>query len=362
MLNRHELQELQSVRAYPCLTITLPTHRTAPDNRQDPIRVKNLVSEAASRLQNEISRRDLAPLLQRLDALTAEIDYRYTLDGLVLAVNQDMARQYVLPFPLVERVVVDETFFTRDLVRALNRTRRYWVLSLSEQPTRLYSATREHLEEIVNADFPMNHTGPGGEAPLPAGLGINSSSHRDERLRQFFRAVDNALRPLRLEDPLPLAIVGIDRHQAAFREVSRQGDDIIASVQGSYDSATAHDLGRLVWPSVSDGFTVRRRQVLDDLATAVGAHRSVSTLGEVWRHTAMGRGDLLLVEDGYHEPARLTADGQLELDIEDATAPDVLDDAVDEVITMALQKGGRVAFVEDGELSLHRRIALILRY
>src|SRR5262245_34885049 len=36
-MNLHDLHELQDVHTYPCLTITLPTHRTRPDNRQDPI-------------------------------------------------------------------------------------------------------------------------------------------------------------------------------------------------------------------------------------------------------------------------------------------------------------------------------------
>src|SRR5215471_12849582 len=176
-MTRHDLRELQDVRTYPCLTITLPTHRTRPDNKQDPIRVKNLVTEGTNRLLGEFSKRDVAPLLDRLNALVAAIDYEYTLDGLVLAVNRDMARDYVLPFTLNERVVVDETFFTRDLVHALNRARRYWVLSLSEQSTRLYAATRENLEEVTTGGFPMRHIGPAGDAPLPRGLGVNTSAY-----------------------------------------------------------------------------------------------------------------------------------------------------------------------------------------
>jgi hypothetical protein len=35
---------------------------------------------------------------------------------------------------------------------------------------------------------------------------------------------------------------------------------------------------------------------------------------------------------------------------------------VDEVITMVLARGGQVVFVEDGELALHDRIAMILRF
>jgi hypothetical protein len=360
-MTRHDLDELQTVRNYPCLTITLPTHRTFPDNTQDPIRVKNLVSDAEKRLLQEFSKREIAPLVERLDELAEHIDYKYALDGLVIAVNKDMARQFVLPFSLGERVVVDDTFFTRDLVNAFNRMRRYWVLSLSEQSTRLFLATREDLDEITTGGFPMRQAGPGADAPLPGGIGVNPSSYRDDRRRQFFRAVDRALGAVMAEDPLPLAIAGIDRHQVFFHEVS-SGRDVIATVFGNYDHLTPHDLGRLVWQPVREAFTARRHEVLDALGAAVGQNRSASTLEEVWWQAKVGRGDVLIVEDSYHQPARVNEMGKLDLRVEDATAPDVLDDAVDEVVTTVLSKGGRIVFVDDGELANHGRIALILRY
>ena len=361
-MNRKDLRELQEAHTYPCLTITLPTHRTRPDNKQDPIRVKNLVSEATDRLLGQFSKRELAPLLERLTALVEGIDYQYTLDGLVLAVNRDMAREYSLPFALSERVVVDDTFFTRDLVHALNRMRRYWVLALSEQPTRLFIAVRDQLDEITTGGFPMLHTGPGGEAPLPGGRGVNRSRYRDEHHRQFFRAVDRAFRPFMADDPLPLAIAGVDRHQAFFRQVSSHAPQIISALPGNYDHLTAHDLGRLIWPGVSEGFSARRREVLHELDAATGQHRTASTLSEVWYQVRVGRGEVLVVEDGYHQPARVDELGMLNLNVDDLKAPDVLDDAVDEVITAVLDKGGKVVFVENGELAVHERIALILRY
>jgi hypothetical protein len=360
-MNRHDLHELQDVHAYPCLTITLPTHRTRPDNRRDAIRVKNLVTQGTSRLLGEFSKRQVAPLIDRLNALVAAIDYDYTLDGLVLAVNRDMAREYVLPFTLDERVVVDDTFFTRDLVHALNRARRYWVLSLSEQSTRLFAATREDLEEITTGGFPMRHGGPGGDTALPGGIGVNTSAYRDDRHRQFFRDVDKALRPFMTEDPLPLALAGVDRYLAFFREVSA-ADEIIATLPGNVDRLSAHDLGRRIWPYASDGFIARRREVLRHLEAAMGRHLAASTLGEVWQLAGLGRGKVLVVEQGYHRPARVNQWGQLDLNIDDPTASDVIDDAVDEVITMVLARGGQVVFVDDGELALHDRIALILRF
>jgi len=360
-MNRHDLRELQDIHSYPCLTITLPTHRTRPDKGQDPIRVKNLVTEGTNRLLGEFSKRDLAPLLDRLDTLAAAIDYDNTLDGLVLAVNRDMGREYVLPFTLNERVVVDDTFFTRDLVHALNRTRRYWVLSLSEQSTRLFAATREDLEEITTGGFPMRHSGPGGDTALPGGQGVNTSAYRDDRHRQFFRDVDKAYRAFASDDPLPLALAGVDRYLAFFREVSG-GDEIIATLRGNVDDLTPHDLGRRIWPQVREGFTARRREALHELEAAMGQRRAASGLTDVWPLAGLGRGKVLVVEEGYHQPGRLNESGQLNLNVDDPTAPDVMDDAVDEVITTVLAKGGRVVFVEDGELAFHNRIALILRF
>ena len=46
VLSRSELKSLQGHREYPSVSILAPTHRTAPLNRQDPIKVKNLVSRA----------------------------------------------------------------------------------------------------------------------------------------------------------------------------------------------------------------------------------------------------------------------------------------------------------------------------
>lgn len=361
-MNKHDIDLLQKISGYPALSITLPTHRTSPENRQDPIRVGNLVAEARERLLTEFSKREIEPLLDRLEKLVDTIDYRYALDGLALFVNRDFARAFFLPFSLKERVAVDETFYTRDLIYAMNRTPRYWVLVLSEQPSRLFEGSHETLIEVKEDVFPLTHTGPGGESPLPGGFGIKKSQYRDERHRQFFRQVDAALRPFLLDDPLPLIVVGVDRYLAFFKEVSEHKDAISATLEGSHDSTPEHELGELVWPVVKQALAKERQKYLDELDQAIGERKYASAIGEVWRMAQAGRGRLLLVEEDFHYPARVDESGLHIEPAEDAEAPDVLDDAVDEVITTVLEKGGKVVFLENGQLDAHSRIALILRY
>lgn len=361
-MNRHDIHLLQQIRGYPCVTITSPTHRTAPENKQDPLRVKNLVRQAADRLLEEFSKREMEPLLVRLENLALNLNYRHLLDGLVLCANRDLARAFPVPFVLKERVVVDETFFTRDLVHALNRTARYWTLVLSEKPTRLLEGVRESLTEIQDGGFPMTHEGPGGALPLPGGYGVRKSAHRDERHRQFFRQVDEALKPFLADDPLPLAVVGVDRFLSFFTEVTSHKGAILTTLTGSHDKTSVHQLGTLVWPLVQANLDEQRRQVLSDLAQAVAKQKSVSSVGEVWRLAHEGRGHLLVVEEDFHYPARVDETGRHIAPAEDITAPDVIDDAVDEIIETVLRGQGQVVFVANGQLEAHQRIALILRF
>jgi hypothetical protein len=208
----------------------------------------------------------------------------------------------------------------------------------------------------------MTHTGPGGESALPGGFGIQKSAYRDEYHRKFFRQVDAAFAAFAADDPLPLAVVGVDRHLAFFQEVTNHRDAIVTTLTGSHDKTPAHELGKLVWPLVKANLAEKRQNALSQLDIAVSEQKYVSTVGEVWRLAQDGRGRLLLVEEDFHAPARVDDTGRHLQLVEDATEPGVIDDAVDEIIEMVLSKQGQVVFVENGQLAQHQRIALILRY
>jgi len=99
-----------------------------------------------------------------------------------------------------------------------------------------------------------------------------------------------------------------------------------------------------------------------ELNQALGEQRVVSSIGEVWRLANEGRGRLLLVEEDFHYPAQVDETGMHLRPDGDASAPNVIDDAVDALIETVLRKQGRVVFLEKDQLAVHQRIALILRY
>jgi len=336
-VNYHEIRQLQAVHGYPALSILLPTYRTVPENRNDPIRVKNLVAEAQKRILQEFNAREIAPLLKRLDEAVAHIDYPHLLNGLAIFVNNDVSYTYHLPFSPVARVIVDETFATRDLIRAMHYVERYWVLVLSEKPTRLFEGAGDTLSEIQGRGFPMTFEGPGGATRLPGGTGIEASTYSDVKHQQFFKAVDETYKSIATEDPLPLIVVGADRVLAFFQGVSAHTASILVTVKGNYDKALPSELARIVWPLIQDKLSERSHTVPAELERAENTRTCVSTIGEVWRMARDGRGDTVVVEKSFAYPATVDETGRMISPADDATAPGVDDDAVDTIVDTNLR-------------------------
>lgn len=124
MLTRSDLQALQSHRDYPSISILAPTHRSAPRNKQDPIKVKNLVKKAVERLHGEFKKREVADIVQSLQELVKNVDWQHTLDGLALFAGRGRSASVNLPFRVKPRALIDEIFATRDIVYTLNRADR----------------------------------------------------------------------------------------------------------------------------------------------------------------------------------------------------------------------------------------------
>lgn len=117
-----------------------------------------------------------------------------------------------------------------------------------------------------------------------------------------------------------------------------------------------------VWPLVQNHLRSQRQDALEALGGADGSQLHVAGIGPAWRAGQEGRGAVLLVAEDFHYPARLDASGLLLSSVGDPTAPDVIDDAADELIEIVLAKGGQVVFVDNGALEAHQRIAMILRF
>ncbi|MEV0848311.1 hypothetical protein AB0J21_20950 [Streptomyces sp. NPDC049954] len=363
-LNPDILAALRAPRPYPAVSLLLPTHRAAPENAQDGIRLRNVVGEAKRRLAHDpaVDKETLQAIEARIDTAVASVDLSQVTEGTLLLVSTQDYEVWQLPTTPEERVVVSDTYLTRDLVSSWLHERPYWVLVLSEECSRLWHGAGESLSEVTGFGFPAEPELPDQRDALPgANFGTMPSPYREERLRQYLRDVDDKLmEPLRTGKG-PVHLVGLANALNTFAERSRNAERIGARVErGGADKAPAHTLLEILGPARAEYTASQQRAALERLSEAIGARRFAAGTDEIWQNVQEGRVQLLLVEDSFQVSAVPEATHLVPSSSPDD--PDVEDDVVDTLVESALGTGAEVVFVPDDALSGHGRIAAVLRY
>ncbi|WP_103935513.1 baeRF3 domain-containing protein [Thermomonospora echinospora] len=339
------LSELRKPRAFPAVSVMTSTHRHAPADRQDPARLRALLTRVRRRLEADarVSPGTAREVVHGLQRAVAQVDLGHAGDGLVLFAAPDGEHHaFLLDQPVEERVVIDHTFATRDLVAAHTRSTRYWLLVLSDV-TRLWDGRADELTEVAAAGFPLG---------LPAG-----AADRATRLGPEAAA---ALGVVNGRDPRPVIVAGVTRDQARFERAARGSIVLAGRIDGDHAQTSAGDLAELARSVLGAYEDLREVSVLSELEAARGLRRYAAGLAEVARLAEEGRGAHLVVERGYYAaagPARSRPDR-----VDGSPHAGVVGDAVDGVIETVLAYGGEVTFVSDGFLVDHDRIALVVRY
>lgn len=361
------LQELRAAKPYPALSLTMPTHRRAPDNAQDAVRLRNLVAAAGSRLDADpqVDRETRAAVKQQLDRAVAEIDPRRALDSLVVLATADEYQIWQLPRTAPERVVLSDTYLTRNLVAAKAQARPFWALTVSADHAALFSGTTDGAHEERIGGFPL--TAP-HEPPNPQReerIGDTPSTFSDEDTRQFLRTVDEKLRGVLATDPRPLYLVGLAPALAMLDEVGESTSAAAGRVtKGAPADTTPAGLLTELRPALEARQKRFAAEIEGKLDEARGRRAFAGGLDEVWAAVREARAGLVAVEEHYQQTVRAAQEHLEPVSADDLDPADekVREDIVDELVEAALDSGADVVFVADDSLKEHGRIAAALRY
>jgi hypothetical protein len=358
MITRRTVEELARVHAAPAVSIFVSRDGNGSRNGKPANRLRALVDVARRRVVEAWGTNGTATLLDRLERVGAEVDWRYATDTVAIYATCDEDHVVLLDAPVDDRVVVEETFATRELLRAAQRSTRFRALVLSDRRARLFEGWGSRLDEVVDGVFPIDVEAPMHTAAPHRDLPVHQ--HAEGAHRFVYRAVDRALNERTVRAPLPIVLVAPERDLAYFDEVTAHRRLIVARVSGNYTHANADEIGTLVAPHIAGAVAARHDATVGAIERAAGQHRVALDLNAIWAAAMSGRGQLLVVEDGYQVPA-CVVDGVLgppgTCDERNAVA-----DAVDEIIEAVLLQGGDAVIVEPGRLGQYAPIALAMRY
>ena len=361
-LSPSTLSELRRPRAYPAVSVLTPTHRREPENAQDPVRLRNVVAEAKKQLESDpaVTRDRRSEVVRQLDQALQEVDLAHAEDGLVIFAAPGEHQVWSLARTVPERVVLSDTFLTRNLVSAHAAERPFWVLSVSSDRVTLWSGGSDRVTEDRAGGFPMTRRPVNFDAERQERIGDMPSTFRDEDTRHFLREADAAMGMVLREQPRPLYVTGEQAALSAMDEVGSVTKEAVHVPHGGL----AHGTPDAVWQAVRPKVAAEARRSTEAVARELESARSrkafAAGVDEVWQSAREGRVRLLAVEENYRVTVRDVLGGHL-IPAESGDL-DSREDIVDEIVEQCLETGADVRFVPDGMLGDAHGIAGILRY
>jgi hypothetical protein len=369
-------------REPPCLSLYQPTHRHYPDNRQDPIRFKNLVKQLEESLREGSPDDEIRALLEPLAALGEDREHwRHAADGLAVLRSRDLFRVYKLQRPVAELAVVADSFHVKPLLRIVQSADRYQVLGLSRKEMKLFEGNRDALDEIepgegvprtITEALGDQLTEPhqtvasyggvgGGQLPMHHGHG-GKQAEVDVDAERFFRAVDRAVlerhsRP----SGLPLILAALPEHHALFHQVSHNPFLVPESIDANPDAlASVDELRQRAWRLMEPRYLARLAALVEEFGSARSEGRGDDEPSTVAAAVVGGRVATLLVEAGRELPGRIDpASGAIEQG--GLARPDV-DDVLDDLAALTMDRGGNVVIVPSERMPTRTGVAAIYRY
>lgn len=381
LLHLDHVRELVAHRNGPCVSLFLPTHRTAPENEQDPIRLKNVLARAEEDLVGMGVR---APEARHLLGPAAQLQglggfWQHQADGLALFLAPGMFRYHRLPLELPELAVAGDRFHVKPLLPLLTSDGRFYVLAVSRNEVRLLEGTRQRVEEVELEDVPgslaealryddlekehlLHIAGRGGRSAPAVFHGHGAGDEVDKvLLERFLRQVDEGLWEILRDERAPLVLAGVDYLLPMFRRVTRYGHVLEEGVEGNPEELRPEDLHERAWPLVERVFARERQDALAAfLARAGRGEGATDDLREVVLAAHDGRVASLFVAVGDQRWG--TFDGERrEVVLHERREPGD-EDLLDRAAVLTLQASGAVYALPPEEVPGRTGVAAVLRY
>ncbi|HNQ60484.1 MAG TPA: hypothetical protein PK028_07885 [Bacteroidales bacterium] len=350
------LDKIKNTHADVCVTIIMNTHQTRPAIQQDMLTLKNLTREAEERILSLCDPKTAESILHQLKNTINSIDFSRNDKSLILFVCHEFGQYLTLPVSVKNRVVIDKTFATRDVYRAMHETAAYYVLALSRKKARLIKAINNQGEELKIQPFPLYNEGFNEQKAK-----LSPDEIQESLIEEFFNNVDKALWEVIRNSDLPVVIASEIRNYNIFLKLSRHKKKIIGRVPLLHEDAKTHQIVAEAWQLVKKNLEDQTRKQLSRLEKAINNQNLLTDYTEVWNAIQQGRGRTLFVKKGFHQPAVLLNGHVALVEKVMKDAPSVIEDIIDEMIEKMIEQQGEVVFIDGDDLDRFNGIALIVK-
>jgi hypothetical protein len=371
----------------PSISFFLPTHRAGQDTQQDPIRFKNLLREAESRLlAGGMNPREVSVLLQPAQALLEDgFFWQHQRDGLAVFIAPDDFHFYRVPFTLEELLIIAGSYYVKPVLPLFTNNGHYYILAISQDEIRLFEGTRysvgqidlpegtpENLDEALQFDEPEKQLQfRSGTAQSGASGGIQSGAFHGHgpggeeqkvRIERYLNLVDAALKPIFRDERAPIVLAGVDYLLPIYRKVSEYANIMPEGITGSPENLRPVELQEQAWPIVEAYFRQEMDSVIGQYHQLTASEKYTDNIREIVSAAFSGRVDKLLLNVDAQAWGKFDPEtGKLTYQQESQSLEADLA-LLDFAAMQTLQKDGKVYTLTQAEMPTDSPIAAVLRY
>jgi hypothetical protein len=363
LLKKDELDKLQRMQGPVMISIIMPMSKRFADIDGNASHLKNMIRETEQQLRDNYDPVRVEGLMQKVKSLEGGIDFENVSEGIVLLVSDELQRVVPLPFTPKEKIVIGNTFQTRDLLLACCKYPTYVLLSLSAGYVRLFRGTKDVLAEIKTVFFPARYEGVSRTAPTPNTEKVEYEEL--EGIRIFLRGVADQVYKIIKDEKTPLFLAGEAEYVSFVKNDTECGPWVKEEMHENLSHMSLKMIGERVMPMVMKNMDDRLNAKLEELRESFGYDLSARGITDVWKATKLGQVRTLIVEETYAVSGHTPVNDDLTLVLgsrEKGLTANFHEDVVDDLIEIVTMMGGDVIFAPDGRLAEYQHVAAILRY
>lgn len=354
-MQKDKLEKLATERSFPCVTISMNTNRTYPENQKDSIELKNLSKEAHDHVVNEFGEHEVTNLLEKIDCLEEVVDLSNNLNSLHIFLSETTSEIVRSSWPTLKNTVsVAENFVIKPIIKDLNRIEDYLILVLSQTNVRLLHAINDTIEGEMPEDvFPFNQN--------PHFSSDQDSKQSDNFIREFFNNIDKAVVKIHHKTMMNVVVICTDTNWSKLLQVADKPSIYYGNISINFNDTDNKPIAVQAYQLVNAIQEESRAKAIEEMKEAAGHGKMITDLSHILYAIKEGRGDLLITCDDYHQAVKMTGENSFEL-VTDVTQPGVIDDITSEMAWEVVSKKGRAIFTSQEEFKSIGKIALKVRY
>jgi hypothetical protein len=383
ILNATALKSLVAQQGKWCVSLYMPTHRAGREQQEDPIRLKNLLAEAETKLlANGLRRPEVQKLMRPAEELLWSKDFwQHPSDGLAIFLTNDFHKIYRLPLQFEELLHTGPSFHLKPLLPALGRGIPFYVLAVSLKNVRLFEANADAMSEIP-LNFPVSIeealrleegersfnmlTGSprSGEGRVGAGSlhghGVDDDEKKD--ILRFFQSVDQGLKDVMEDKNMPMVLAGVEYLMPIFREATSYQNLLENVIVGNPDRENVKELHEKAWNIVRPILEESQKKAFEKFEQLHGQQSplAVRDIKSAVRAAVIGQVEAIFVPLGEQRWGHYDPENHNVI-LNDKPKPED-EELFDFAATQTLLNSGQVFAVPREQLPGGGEIAAILRY